>query len=234
MKAFLTIFLLISLQQVNGLDYSSLVSSFNGNTVKEMVNAYLGGNSQVTTAITNLASALMTKNRSEIIEEVQKDLNILSSEKILNGYSYSEDTKILTLGVLDVNALNSSMKGTLTPTLLDTVIRKLNETVISGQISAVPEGYDLGQINLNTVQTQIQSITQSPIRRPSNNIVFDKFIASANSDVLDPDNITAQDSGLKLDFPSPLVPLSITNGDKLSFREKLDVRSLFTLSFTFH
>lgn len=232
MKVVLSIFLLILSQQVNGLDLSSLLSSLNGNTLSAIANAYLGGNTQVSSALTNLASALLTKNKTEVIEELKTDLSVLNSAKILTGYSYSEDTQILTLGVLNTSALNTSMNGKLSTSMLNIIITKLNESIVAAQVKAVSGGYDLGQIDLNSEQSQVQTNTTLLYNTTYGGLVLND-LAPILFNVSEPTEITVDNSELEMNISDPLVNVSISNPNNLTAEEKINVRDSFILDFSF-
>ncbi|KAE9556003.1 hypothetical protein FO519_000749 [Halicephalobus sp. NKZ332] len=219
---FLKLFVFVFLRGVSGLDYSSLLSALNANTVNSIVNAYLGGNSQISGAISDLTTALTSTNKTQVVSGINDAMNLLSSQKIITGYSNSTNSSVITLGVLNTAALNSSMNGLLSTSLMNTVVSKLNQSGVISGLVPVSGGYNLGKLDVTSLVNKVQEVESEVLgstEYPTSEIVFNFLNTSLYSSGQNSSGSTV----LNLTIPKPLVAVSSDDVGNLTFNEKLEL-----------
>jgi hypothetical protein len=146
MVSCLQAFLLITFLFHTSLTFSFDLSSFLTNdSWASLMSQYLGPN-QATSVFSDILKSFSNGNPEVIINGVNKSMNKLQDLGIVSGYTSTEN--FINLGVLNVSALNSTLNGKLSPTVLNHVINKLNSSSYITGVQAAGSNYNLGTVNL--------------------------------------------------------------------------------------
>uniref|UniRef100_A0A7E4UZZ8 DUF148 domain-containing protein n=1 Tax=Panagrellus redivivus TaxID=6233 RepID=A0A7E4UZZ8_PANRE len=162
------------------------------------------GSASLMSTFMQLSSTLSSKKSEATAVEVNNVAAKLSSGGYLNGYDNSTfDSGYVTLGTLNTSALNTTLNGALSPSLLSTVAKLLNSSGIVSAVTITSDGYNLGTLTISTSTTKSTT--------PSGSKVTELTKATTRKTI----TITTY----PLDFVSPLVSVNLT--ENATFAEKL-------------